>query len=52
MKVGQKKYVSFSNKTIGFQKKLFVGLYFLNTDFTSACRQVAKLATGIARLQV
>lgn len=35
------KYVSFSNKTIGFQKKLFVGLYFLNTDFTSACRQVA-----------
>lgn len=52
MRVGQKKYVSFSNKTIGFQKKLFVGLCFLNMDFTSACRQVAKLATGIACLQV
>lgn len=52
MRVGQKKYVSFSNKTIEFQKKFFVGLYFLNMDFTSACRQVAKLATGIACLQV
>ena len=51
--VGQKFInVSFSNKMLVFQKDLWVPVCFLNTNFTSACIQVAKFAKGIACFQV